>query len=95
MIDAFLNSWYPQTTEVAAAYLEQADRIADTVLLPPVVRKYVMNSMSQYITSKDGSNYDKLFAKLKSTLELYKDEKRRLDPRETAFVQRHAGINRL
>lgn len=74
MIDAFLNSWYPQTTEVAAAYLEQADRIADTVLLPPVVRKYVMNSMSQYITSKDGSNYDKLFAKLKSTLELYKDE---------------------
>ena len=33
-----------------------------------------MSSMSQYITSKDGSNYDKLFAKLKSTLELYKDE---------------------
>ncbi|MCR5681577.1 MAG: extracellular solute-binding protein, partial [Clostridiales bacterium] len=65
-VDAFLNSWYPQTAEVAAAYLDQADRIADAVLLPPVVRKYVMNSMSQYVTSEDGSNYDKLFAKLKS-----------------------------
>ena len=74
MVDAFLNSWYPQTAEVAAAYLDQADRIADAVLLPPVVRKYVLNSMSEYITGKDGSNYDKLFAKLKSTLELYKDE---------------------
>ena len=30
--------------------------------------------MKPYITSMDGSNYDKQFAKLMNELELYKDE---------------------
>ncbi len=73
-VDAYLNSWFPETADAADAYLRLADRLSDAVLFPPVVRKYVLNTMGEYVTSADGSNYDKLFAKLKSTLELYKDE---------------------
>ena len=72
--DTFQKYFYPDTDEIVEAYLSTADRINDAVMLPPIMKKYVQESMVPYIKSKDGSNYEKQLAKLKSTLELYKDE---------------------
>ena len=74
MADSFLNQFYPGMDKIAEVYLGTADCIVDAVMLPPVVEKYVKDSMIPYIKSKDGSNYEKQIEKLKSTLELYKDE---------------------
>ena len=66
--------WAPCSPDDAKQYIEQADLITDAILYPAMIRKYVIEIMTPYITSNDGSNYDKQLAKLISTLELYKDE---------------------
>lgn len=66
--------WAPCSPDDAKQYIEQADLITDAILYPAMTRKYVIEIMTPYITSNDGSNYDKQLAKLISTLELYKDE---------------------
>ena len=65
---------YEMSMEDADMLFDVTEHISDAVMLPSVIRGYVSQYMNSYITSKDGSNYDKVFAKLKSTLDLYKDE---------------------
>lgn len=68
-------SFYSLSTEEdREAFCHLAEEVTDAVMMPTIIVKYVTQYMGSYITSKDGSNYDKVFAKLKSTLELYKDE---------------------
>lgn len=50
------------------------NKITDAVMLPPVISGYISQYMVPYITSNDGSNYDKQFGQLMNALELYKDE---------------------
>ena len=56
------------------AFCQLAEEVTDAQMTPSVITKYVTEYMGSYISSKDGSNYEKQLAKLKSTLELYKDE---------------------
>ncbi|MBR4894871.1 MAG: carbohydrate ABC transporter substrate-binding protein [Clostridia bacterium] len=68
-------SFYSLSTEEdREAFCQLAEEVTDAQMTPTIIAKYVTQYMGSYITSKDGSNYDKVFAKLKSTLELYKDE---------------------
>ncbi|MBR4895248.1 MAG: hypothetical protein IKZ41_02390, partial [Clostridia bacterium] len=68
-------SFYSLSTEEdREAFCHLAEEVTDAVMMPTIIVKYVTQYMGSYITSKDGSNYDKVFAKLKCTLELYKDE---------------------
>ncbi len=48
--------------------------VTDAIMLPQILKKYVNDYMTPYITSNDGANYDNQFEKLKNTLNLYKDE---------------------
>ena len=54
--------------------LDAAERITNAVMPTPVIRRYVITIMREYVTDPDGTNYDKQFEKLINTLELYKDE---------------------
>lgn len=56
------------------SFWQLMESVTDSVILPTVIRNYIINDMKPYITSKDGSNYDKQFTKLMNELELYKDE---------------------
>ena len=56
------------------SFWQLMESVTDSVILPTVIRNYIIQDMKPYITSKDGSNYDKQFAKLMNELELYKDE---------------------
>jgi hypothetical protein len=64
----------PCTDSDLEGFLGTADRITDATMLPTIIRQYINQYMVPYITSNDGSNYDKQFEQLMNALELYKDE---------------------
>ena len=64
----------PCTDADLEGFLGTADKITDTTMFPTIIRQYINEYMVPYITSTDGSNYDKQFAKFMNALELYKDE---------------------
>ena len=62
------------TEEEVGQFLGLAEKVTNAFMYTPVLRKYVREYMLPYVSEGDGSNYEKQLEKLKSTLELYKDE---------------------
>ena len=63
---------FPIGDEEVEKFCQVTENITDSALIPKILFSYVKNTMMQYISGK--MDYEKAYAKLYNTLDIYKDE---------------------